>query len=41
VLELHYRDRARLGAAADLASRAIKIEDNQPIVEPLVVGEVR
>jgi pyrimidine-nucleoside phosphorylase len=41
VLELHYRDRARLGAAAALASRAIKIEDNQPIVEPLVVGEVR
>jgi pyrimidine-nucleoside phosphorylase len=41
VLELHYRDRARLGAAAALAARAIKIEDNQPIVEPLVVGEVR
>jgi pyrimidine-nucleoside phosphorylase len=41
VLELHYRDRARLGAAAALAARAIKIEDNQPSVEPLVVGEVR
>jgi pyrimidine-nucleoside phosphorylase len=41
VLELHYRDRARLAAAAALAARAIKIEDNQPIVEPLVVGEVR
>jgi pyrimidine-nucleoside phosphorylase len=41
VLELHYRDRARLGAAAALAARAIKIEDTQPIVEPLVVGEVR
>jgi pyrimidine-nucleoside phosphorylase len=41
VLELHYRDRGRLGAAAALAARAIKIEDNQPIVEPLVVGEVR
>jgi pyrimidine-nucleoside phosphorylase len=41
VLELHYRDRARLRVATDLAARAIKIEDNQPIVEPLVVGEVR
>jgi pyrimidine-nucleoside phosphorylase len=41
VLELHYRDRARLGAATALASQAIKIEDNQPSIKPLVVGEVR
>src|SRR5262249_20201215 len=40
ILELHYRDRARLDRAIPLALRAIEIEDAPPAVKPLVVGEV-
>ena len=40
VLELHYRDRARLGAAVELASRAIGVGDRPPAPVPLIVGEV-
>lgn len=41
VLELHFRDRARLEAAVALASRAITIGDQAPPARRLVVGEVR
>jgi len=41
VLELHFRDRARLDAAIALASRAITIGDQAPPARRLVVGEVR
>jgi pyrimidine-nucleoside phosphorylase len=41
VLELHYRDRARLEAAIALATRAIVIGDQAPAARRLVVGEVR
>src|SRR5262249_54962153 len=41
VLELHYRDRARLAAALPLATRAIAIGDERPAVGRLIVGEVR
>jgi pyrimidine-nucleoside phosphorylase len=41
VLELHYRDRARLDAAIALASRAITIGDQAPPPRCLVLGEVR
>jgi pyrimidine-nucleoside phosphorylase len=41
VLELHFRDRARLEAAIALASRAITIGDQAPPARRLVVGEVR
>ena len=41
VLELHYRDRARLETAVALATRAIVIGDQPPPARRLVVGEVR
>jgi thymidine phosphorylase len=41
VLELHYRDRARLETAIALAARAIGIGDQPPAARRLVVGEVR
>jgi pyrimidine-nucleoside phosphorylase len=41
VLELHYRDRARLDAAIRLTSQAITIGDERPAPRPLIVGEVR
>ena len=41
VLELHYRDRARLDAAMRLTSQAITIGDERPAPRPLIVGEVR
>jgi len=41
VLELHYRDRARLETAVALATRAIVIGDQPPAARRLVVGEVR
>jgi pyrimidine-nucleoside phosphorylase len=41
MLELHYRDRARLQTALGLATQAIAIRDNQPPRAPLIVGEVR
>jgi len=41
VLEVHYRDRARLDAALRLAGGAITIDDHAPPRRPLIVGEVR
>jgi len=41
VLELHYRDRARLDAAIRLASQAVTIGDEPPAPGRLIVGEVR
>jgi len=41
VLELHYRDRARLEAALALAAAAITIGDRRPPAARLIVGEVR
>src|SRR5438874_4673372 len=41
VLELHYRDRARLDAATRLTSQAITIGDEPPPPARLIVGEVR
>jgi thymidine phosphorylase len=41
ILELWYRDRAKLDAARALASSAIAIGDSRPAARPLVVGEVR
>jgi pyrimidine-nucleoside phosphorylase len=40
VLELHYRDRARLDAAMRLAASAVTIGDERPAVRRLIVGEV-
>jgi thymidine phosphorylase len=40
VLELHYRDRARLEAAVALAERSIAIGDAPPTAKPLIVDEV-
>jgi thymidine phosphorylase len=41
VMELHYRDRARLEAATALAARAVTIGDGRPPAARLIVGEVR
>ncbi len=41
VLELHYRDRARLEVAIRLASQAVTIGDEPPAPRRLIVGEVR
>jgi pyrimidine-nucleoside phosphorylase len=41
VLELHYRDPARLEAAIRLTGQAITIGDERPAPRPLIVGEVR
>jgi thymidine phosphorylase len=40
ILELHVRDRVRLGAAEALAARAIVMADQRPPAQPLIVGEV-
>ena len=41
ILELHYRDRARLDTATRLASQAVKIGDQRPAATRLIVDEVR
>jgi len=41
VLELHYRDAARLDAAQALAQRAVAIGETPPPARPLILGEVR
>jgi pyrimidine-nucleoside phosphorylase len=41
VLEIHYRDRARLDTALSLAACAIAIGDHPPAAARLIVGEVR
>jgi pyrimidine-nucleoside phosphorylase len=41
VLEMHYRDRARLETAVRLASEAVTIGDERPAAGRLIVGEVR
>ncbi len=41
ILEIHYRDRARLESALPLAARAIVIGDAPPDPAPLIIGEVR
>jgi pyrimidine-nucleoside phosphorylase len=40
ILELHYRDRARLASAEPLAARAIVMADVAPPRSPLILGEV-
>jgi pyrimidine-nucleoside phosphorylase len=40
ILELHYRDCARLAAALPLAKRSIAVGDARPAPRPLLVGEV-
>ncbi len=40
ILELHYRDRARLDAALPLATRSIAVGDVRQTPRPLLVGEV-
>ena len=40
LLEVHYRDRARLDTALTLIARAIHIGDSQPASTPLILGEV-
>ncbi len=41
ILELHYRDSARLEAALPLARGAATIRDERPATSPLILGEVR
>jgi pyrimidine-nucleoside phosphorylase len=41
VLELHYRDAAKLEAALTLARRAIRIGDEAPVARAMIAGEVR
>jgi thymidine phosphorylase len=41
VLELHYREQAKLDAALVLARRAITIGDEAPTLRAIIVGEVR
>jgi pyrimidine-nucleoside phosphorylase len=41
VLELHYRDRARLESALQLVTAAVTIDDAPPPVRRAIVGEVR
>jgi len=40
ILELHYRDAAKLAAAIGRATEAVDIGDARPVARPLVVGEV-
>jgi len=40
ILELHYRDRARLDAALPLATRSIAVSEGRPATRPLLVGDV-
>jgi pyrimidine-nucleoside phosphorylase len=41
ILELHYREQAKLDAALALARRAITIGDQPPVHRAIIVGEVR
>jgi pyrimidine-nucleoside phosphorylase len=41
ILELHYREQAKLDAALVLVGRAIAIADQPPVLRTIVVGEVR
>ena len=41
VLDVMYRDKARLDVALDLIKRAIVIDDKRPVARPLILGEVR
>jgi len=41
ILELHYRDRARLESALQLVTAAVTIDDAPPSVRRAIVGEVR
>ena len=41
VLELHFREQAKLDAALALASRAVTIGDEPPVLRAIIVGEVR
>ncbi len=41
ILELHYREQAKLDAALILISRAITIGDEPPALRAIIVGEVR
>jgi len=41
LLDVTYRDEARLGRALELIDRAIVIGDEPPVTRPLIVGEVR
>jgi pyrimidine-nucleoside phosphorylase len=41
ILELHYRDRARLESALPLVTAAIAIDDAPPVLRGAIVGEVR
>jgi hypothetical protein len=40
ILELHYRDGERLNAALPLAARAIVVEDEPPVLPPLIADEI-
>jgi pyrimidine-nucleoside phosphorylase len=41
ILELHYREQAKLDAALVLATRAITIGDEAPVLRAIILGEVR
>jgi thymidine phosphorylase len=41
LLDVVYREKARLESALDLITRAIVIDDAPPAPRPLIVGEVR
>ena len=41
ILELHYREPAKLDAALTLISRAVTIGDEPPTLRAIIVGEVR
>jgi thymidine phosphorylase len=41
LLEIHYRDDARLARAEALATSAIEIGDEPPAPRPLILGDVR
>ena len=41
ILELHYREQAKLDAALTLVSRAVTIGDAPPALRAIIVGEVR
>ena len=41
ILELHYREQAKLDAALTLISRAVTIGDAPPALRAIIVGEVR
>jgi pyrimidine-nucleoside phosphorylase len=41
IVELHYRDEARLSAAVHMVTQALTVGDEPPSARPLIVGEVR